>query len=51
MGIFDFHEDPVVLIGKEMWDTIGGEGCYEELLEIAKEVGNETKETIKNLRK
>lgn len=23
MGIFDFHHDPVVLIGKEMWDTIG----------------------------
>ena len=50
MGIFDFHNDPVVLIGKEMWDTIGGDGCYEELLEIAGEVGKETKEAIQQLR-
>lgn len=46
MGIFDFHHDPVVLIGKEMWDTIGGSGCYEELIDIAQEVGRETKQTI-----
>jgi len=51
MGIFDFHHDSVVLIGKEMWDTIGGEGCYEELLEIAEKVGKETKVRIENLRK
>ena len=51
MGIFDFHSDPVVLIGKEMWDTIGGKNCYEELLDIAKEVGVETKSRIENLRK
>lgn len=50
MGIFDFHNDSVVLIGKEMWDTIGGKDCYEELLEIAKEVGQETKQKIENLR-
>lgn len=50
MGIFDFHIDPVVLIGKEMWDTIGGPGCYEELLEIATEVGKETQETIRKMR-
>lgn len=46
MGIFDFHHDSVVLIGREMWDTIGGEGCYDELLEIAASVGIETKEQI-----
>ena len=46
MGIFDFHHDSVVLIGKEMWDTIGGEGCYEEILEIAKEVGQQTKKSV-----
>lgn len=46
MGIFDFHHDPVVLIGKEMWDTLGGNGCYEELLSIAQEVGRETKQSI-----
>ena len=49
MGIFDFRHDSVVLIGKEMWDTIGGEGCYEELLEIAKEVGEETKQEIQRM--
>lgn len=49
MGIFDFRHDPVVLIGKEMWDTIGGSGCYEELLEIAQKVGKETKVTIEDM--
>ena len=51
MGIFDFHHDPVVLIGQEMWDTIGGYGCYEELLDIAGKVGEETKRTIQKLRR
>lgn len=46
MNIFDFHNDPVVLIGREMWDTIGGVGCYDELLEIARSVGIKTKATI-----
>ena len=51
MGIFDFHKDPVVLIGKEMWETIGGNGCYDEILAIAKEVGLETKKSIAELLK
>lgn len=51
MGIFDFRHDPVVLIGKEMWDTIGGDGCYEELLDIAAEVGEETRQTIARMRR
>lgn len=51
MGIFDFRHDPVVLIGKEMWDTIGGAGCYEELLSIAREVGKQTKPAIDRIRK
>lgn len=50
MSIFDFRHDPVVLIGKEMWDTIGGDGCYEELLDIAAEVGKETRATIRRMR-
>lgn len=49
MGIFDFHHDSVVLIGKEMWDTIGGGGCYEELIDIARTVGVETKQTISRM--
>lgn len=51
MGIFDFQHDSVVLIGKEMWDTIGGAGCYEEILEIAYNVGKETRDSIKAMRK
>lgn len=50
MGIFDFRNDPVVLIGKDMWDTIGGNGCYEEILEIARKVGEETRQIIANIR-
>lgn len=50
MNIFDFRHDSVVLIGKELWDTIGGEGCYEELLKIAAEVGVETRDKIAHLK-
>lgn len=50
MGIFDFHNDSVVLIGKEMWDTIGGSGCYEELIDIANSVGKDTKTEIDRLK-
>ena len=49
MGVFDFHNDEVVLIGKELWDTIGGEGCYETILKIAREVGEETRAKIEAL--
>ncbi len=51
MGIFDFRHDPVVLIGQEMWDTIGGYGCYDELLDIAYQVGEETRQTISRIRR
>jgi hypothetical protein len=50
MGIFDFHKDEAVLIGKDYWDTLGGEGCYETVLEIAREVGAETREILEKLR-
>lgn len=49
MGIFDFHHDPLVLIGRDLWDTIGGAGCYLELLDIANIIGNETKETLQKI--
>ena len=49
MNIFDFHNDPIVLIGRDMWDTIGGAGCYDELLKIASEVGEKTKKEISAL--
>ncbi|HEM6011587.1 TPA: TdeIII family type II restriction endonuclease [Streptococcus suis] len=50
MKMFNFNEDPVVLIGRELWDTIGGDGSYNELIEIATEVGNETIPEIDRLR-
>ena len=50
MRIFDFHHDSIVLIGKDMWETIGGVGCYDELLDIAEEVGEGTRWRIGNLR-
>lgn len=50
MKIFDFKTDPCVLIGKDYWDTLGGVGFYEEVLEIANQVGVETRRQIENLR-
>ena len=50
MGIFNFHSDKVVLIGKDYWDTLGGKGCYEIVLEIAREVGAETRGLLEELR-
>ena len=51
MGVFDFHNDPVVLIGKDYWDTLGGVGFYEKVLTIAKNVGIKTKFMVGNLNK
>ena len=41
MKIFNFHSDPCVLIGRDYWDTIGGEGTYDTVLEIARSVSQE----------
>lgn len=49
MGIFNFHTDPVVLIGRDYWDTLGGAGTYDIILSIAREVGAETREMLKDL--
>lgn len=49
MGIFNFHNDPVVLIGRDYWDTLGGVGTYDTVLEIAREVGAETRERLQDL--
>jgi hypothetical protein len=50
MGIFNFHSDQSVLIGRDYWETLGGEGCYEEILEIAEDVGSETRAMIEEWR-
>jgi hypothetical protein len=35
-----------VLLGPEFWSYIGGDGTYEELLEVYREVGREMSKTI-----
>ena len=49
--IFDMINDNVVLIGREYWDMLGGTGTYKKILQIADEVGLETKKHLKKLKK
>ena len=44
---FDISNPKRVLIGKDYWDFIGGDGCYEQFLGICKKIGKERKEEIK----
>jgi type II restriction enzyme len=37
-----------LLIGKEFWNFLGGDGTYEELLNVFEETGKELKEKIEN---
>lgn len=46
MKIFDMHKDECVLIGKDYWDFLGGEGAYEKILDVFSEVGEETRQTL-----
>jgi len=48
-GIFDFANDSVVLIGRDYWDVLGGEGTYDTVLGIAREVGMETQVLLASL--
>ena len=50
MGVFDFHRDPVVLIGRDYWDTLGGAGTYDQVLNIAQAVGVRTRKQIDGIR-
>lgn len=43
-----FEENKGLLIGDVFWNFLGGEGTYEELLNIFKEVGEELKDEIEN---
>jgi hypothetical protein len=47
MRWFDMRNDPCVVMAREFWDKFGGEGTYEELLGIFREVGETTKERIR----
>jgi hypothetical protein len=43
---FNMKEDPVVLIGDEFWEKIGGSGTYQALIEAINEIGTEYRERI-----
>lgn len=43
---FDMINDPVVLIGNEFWDFIGGEGTYKLFIEEVNKLGKEYRERI-----
>lgn len=45
-SIFNMHRDPVVLIGKDYWDTIGQAGTYEEVLEVAESIREDAKKIM-----
>ncbi|MBN7809845.1 TdeIII family type II restriction endonuclease [Algoriphagus sp. H41] len=47
--IFDMRHDPVVLIGDEYWDKLGGPDTYTKLLEIFARVGEKTRNEILSL--
>lgn len=46
MRIFNFATDEPILLGQDYWNTLGGTGTYEEVLEISRMVGIETKKKI-----
>lgn len=50
MNIFDFNDNRIVSIGRDLWDKIGGLGCYDKLLEIAEQVGKESKDKISKIK-
>jgi hypothetical protein len=47
--IFNMKTDECVLIGEDYWDTIGGAGTYSSLLEVFKEVGEQTRKKLKEI--
>jgi len=43
---FDMENDVCVLIGRELWDHLGGQGTYTALLDVFEETGRPYKERI-----
>ncbi len=43
---FNMIEDPVVLIGNELWDKLGGQGTYQALIRAVNELSQEYKPRI-----
>ncbi|MEO0179720.1 MAG: TdeIII family type II restriction endonuclease [candidate division WOR-3 bacterium] len=46
LSLFDLNNE--ILIGKEFWDFIGGEGSYEAVLDVFREVGTTRGEELLN---
>ena len=46
LSIFSL-DNPYFLIGKDFWDKIGGNGTYEDLMEIFEELGSEYSDEIR----
>lgn len=46
MRWFDMHNDPVVLVGDEFWNRIGGVGTYDAFMSAINELGTHYKERI-----
>jgi len=42
-SIFNIYKNPKILMGKDFWDFIGGDGTYFRLLNIAKKAGENLK--------
>lgn len=43
-GLFDLEKE--ILVGKEFWDMLGGEGTYNDLLKVFEESGIELRDEI-----
>jgi hypothetical protein len=48
-GVFNFRADPVVLIGRDYWNELGGLDCYDEVIAIAEECGKKTRLLVETL--
>jgi hypothetical protein len=48
LAFFDFEDE--VMLGLPFWDFVGGTGTYEELLDLYRQVGDESAERIRELR-
>ena len=47
--IFNMKLDECVLIGEDYWDTIGGVGTYNALLEVFRAVGKQTRRNLEKI--
>lgn len=48
LAFFDFEHE--VMLGEPFWEFVGGDGTYEELLEVYRQVGEEFGERLRELR-